>query len=100
MIVMHVRDHDVANILCLDADRTQAFLDWFRNGSAALLGHRGAEARVDDDRAFAADDRPHVVIERHIRVLVRVGVEEVSVRLARDLGVFDRVYPIARITHH
>ncbi len=99
MVVVHVRDDHVADVGMADAGGFEPFLDRMDDLALALLGHRRVEARVDDDRAAAANDRPDEVVERHVGVFVRVAVDEVTPGFPADFGVLDREYFVLRSGH-
>ena len=99
MVVVHVSDDDVFDVGVANADGLEPFFDGVHDLAIAFLRHRGVEARVDDDRAAAADDGPHVIVERHVPVLVRIAVDEIAPGLAADVRVLDREDLVGRCCH-
>ena len=76
MVVMHVADDDVADLVGIDPDRLEAVARRAQEVAAALFRHRLVEAGVEDEGAVLADDRPHEIIERH-RPVMRVAAIEI-----------------------
>ena len=91
VVVMHMRDDDVAHIGMCDAERLEPALDRVHDRAAGLRGHLDAEPGIDDEDSVLADHRPPEIVERHIRRLVQIRADEVAERPAVQLGVFHRI---------
>jgi hypothetical protein len=99
MVVVHVGDDDVLDLLGLDADRLQPHGGGAQVLALALGAHLRGEAGVEDEAAILALDRPDEIVERH-RHVVLVAADEILRRMAEEMRVFDGVDFIDRQLGH
>src|SRR5205823_1397530 len=81
MVVMQMRDDDVAHLLRVDADRAQSFNGMLQQLASARLRRRQIEAGIDDDGSLAIANDPDKIVDRHwivVRVFTRArGVKKI-----------------------
>lgn len=90
VVVVHVREDDVAHGLRADAKQLQRLRRAAQERAVAFLGHLGGEAGVDDEGAGRTDRDPGVVIHRHRRI-VRVAADEIVAAASAARGVAQRM---------
>ena len=98
MVVVQVRDDDVLDRVCLDADGFQALLDRLDDRAAALARHRLVEPGVDDEGSVRTDDGPDKIRER-LKNVVRVSEQKVLRRLPVVVRVAHGVDLVNVVSH-
>src|SRR5258708_29974 len=90
VVVVHVADDDVFDLVGLDAEPFQAFVDRRNDGAAALGSDRLGGGGIDHAGPPIVLDDPDEIVER-LQHVVRIAADVVFGRLALMLGVTDRV---------
>ena len=98
VVVMQMADDDVLDLVGVDADRLEPLADRLEQGAAALLGHGGVEAGVDDEGAGGPDDRPDVIVER-LQDVVRIAADVVLRRAPVVMAVADGIDFVDVVAH-
>src|ERR1051325_5799372 len=89
MVVVHVADDDVLDLVGVDAEALQRLADRRDDGAAAPRADRLVETGVDHEGALVVEDHPDEVVER-LQHVVRIAADVVLRGLALMLGVADR----------
>jgi hypothetical protein len=89
VIVMQVRDNDVANLVDVDAGGFEALRHRMSDRPASLRCDRFPEPSVDDERAIVVAYDPDEIVERHVVGLVRIAVDEVAACIPMQLRILD-----------
>ncbi|MCY1313895.1 hypothetical protein D9M70_644670 [compost metagenome] len=87
MVVVHVGDDGLADVLRLDAEDFQCFDRATQQHAFPRVGGGLIEAGVDQHRAAFATDQPDEVVHRHRQVVGVVDFHEVVTAAAGDMGV-------------
>src|SRR5438105_14707073 len=90
MVIVHMTDDDVFDLVGLDAEPLQAFVDRRDDGAAALGSDRLVEAGVDQEGPLVVLDDPDEIIE-WLQHVVRIAADVVLGGFALMLGIANRV---------
>ena len=82
MVVMHMRNDDIAHIGRVDIDCRETFGYRASNRAATLSCDCFAEAGIDNDRALVIAYDPDEVVQWHIGLVMRIAVDKVCMCFA------------------
>ena len=69
VIVVKMRDDDVADGAGVDPDRGERCSDRRQHPSLPRAGDFGRKAGIDDNRSGGVADHPDVIVERHVSIV-------------------------------
>ena len=98
VVVVHVRDDDLAHRVGLDAEQRQSLLGRAQKLALAPGRGLGGEAGIHHDHSLPVADQPHEIIHRHRRV-VGIAADEMLVAPRVAARVTDREYLVVRKLH-